>query len=114
MGCNRQSPNYIEDYNARAAKSTRTTFLAPNGGLGLDLRGQGLDIGIWEVGGIPQLDHPELVAKDGEARVIQVDDEDGVSFHVTHVAGTLIASGLDEEAKGMAPLCKLKFVWCFR
>jgi hypothetical protein len=95
-------PIYIEDFNAKAAKATRTTFLAPDGGLGLSLMGKGLDIGIWEVGGTPQLDHPEFVD-----RVVQVDDEDEVSFHATHVAGTLIASGLDEEAKGMAPLARL-------
>ena len=58
-------PTYIKNYKARAAKSTRTLFLAPNGGLGLDLGGKSLNIGVWKVGGIPQLDHPELVMNDG-------------------------------------------------
>ena len=40
------NPIYVGDYHARAAKATRTTIIAPNGG-------------------IPQLDHPELVMNDG-------------------------------------------------
>ena len=40
------NPIHVENYHARAAKATRTTIIAPNGG-------------------IPQLDHPELVMNDG-------------------------------------------------
>lgn len=92
---------YIEDLNIRAARSTRTNFIKPEGNLDLNLTGIGMDIGIWEVGGIPQPDHPEFGDRAGESRV-KVVDSIGTSFHATHVGGTLIARGENTGAQGMA------------
>ncbi|WP_019039479.1 S8 family serine peptidase [Psychroflexus tropicus] len=94
-------PIYIEDLNVRAARSTRTDFIKPEGDLGLNLAGTGFDIGIWEVGGIPQPDHIEYGDRANESRIKVVDSIE-TSFHATHVAGTLIARGELPQAQGMA------------
>ena len=96
-------PVYIENYNTKAAKSTRTNFLKPEGSLNLNLQGFDLDIGIWEVGGIPQTNHPEFLNNLGQSKIIQKDDTSNIIFHATHVAGTLIATGVADAAEGMAP-----------
>jgi len=100
-------PIYIEDLNLRAALSTRTNFIKTDGDLDLNLTGNGMSIGIWEVGGLPQDDHTEFEDSEGESRVVLIDNI-GTSFHATHVAGTLAARGDLPNAEGMAVAAILK------
>ncbi|MBU6274872.1 MAG: S8 family serine peptidase, partial [Bacteroidetes bacterium] len=112
-------PLYYETSNLGAAQTSRTHRLWPGGGLGLNLSGQRLTLcclngpngsqpyfydpkaGIWDGGGV-RATHQELVG-----RVTQRDAVTGSDNHATHVAGTMIASGEQPTAKGMAYAAKL-------
>lgn len=112
-------PLYYQTYNLGAAQTSRTSRLWPGGGLGLQLSGQRLTlcclngpngsqpyfydpkVGIWDGGGV-RATHQELVG-----RVIQRDAANSSDNHATHVAGTMIASGEQPTAKGMAYSAKL-------
>ncbi|TKS56471.1 S8 family serine peptidase [Mesohalobacter halotolerans] len=87
---------YIQTYNAGSAQTINTNLVHPNGSSGLALDGQDINLGIWD-GGIVRSTHQELVD-----RVTQLDNPNGLSSHATHVAGTMIASGVNPNAKGMA------------
>jgi len=87
-------PQYYETHNLGAAKTTRADKLwdAP-----FSVNGSGYSqLGEWD-GGAVRGTHQELTG-----RVTQVDGATNISDHSTHVAGTLIASGVDADAKGMA------------
>ncbi|WP_176752659.1 S8 family serine peptidase [Psychroflexus sediminis] len=92
---------YEENFNTEAAKGSRTNYLQPNGSLNLNLEGENKFIGIWEVGGIAKPDHVEFLNIDN--KIILSDEEDTPSVHATHVTGTILASGIIGDAKGMAP-----------
>ncbi|MCP2042761.1 S8 family serine peptidase [Pontibacter sp. HSC-36F09] len=93
-------PVYYITYNSSAASTTRTDQLWEGGKLGLNLSGAGNSVtdklGIWD-GGMVRESHVEL-----RGRVEQKDKVTKLNEHATHVAGTLIASGLSAKAKGMA------------
>ncbi|WP_448528581.1 S8 family serine peptidase [Raineya sp.] len=91
---------FVTTSNLNAAATTKASDLWTGGSLGLNLNGQGMIIGEWD-GGAVRNTHQEF-----GTRVIQ---QDGASFavngntsHATHVAGTLMASGVQSNAKGMA------------
>lgn len=91
---------FVTSSNLNAAATTKASDLWTGGSLGLNLNGQGMIVGEWD-GGAVRSTHQEF-----GARVIQ---QDGAAFaingntsHATHVAGTLIASGVQSNAKGMA------------
>ncbi len=86
---------YITD-NVVAANSTATSRVYPSGNLGYNLTGQGMTVGEWD-GGATRLTHQELAG-----RATQVDGATTLSDHATHVAGTLIAGGVQPNARGMA------------
>ncbi|NEO50625.1 MAG: S8 family serine peptidase [Moorea sp. SIO4A3] len=83
--------------NVNAADTTNTDQLWLNGGLGLNLDGSGLTVGVWEAGGYVRNTHRELTG-----RVTFGDGVGNFTDHATHVAGTIGASGLDPNARGMA------------
>ncbi len=90
-------PEYYTTTNARAAISTATNHLQKNGRTQLNLTGEGMIAGEWDAGAV-LASHQELVG-----RVVQRDGATNVHNHAVHVAGTLIASGVNPEARGMAP-----------
>ena len=100
-------PIHVENHNVKAARATRTNFLQLGGDLGLDLEGEGLEIGIWEVGGHPLLNHFEFRDENGDSKITVSDNVSQSSFHATHVAGTLAAKGLNPGAPGMATKANL-------
>lgn len=91
---------YITLNNSIAAATTRTNQLWPGGASGLNLSGSSANmknkIGIWD-GGTILSSHVELTG-----RITQKDNPASIDNHATHVAGTLIATGLNPSAKGMA------------
>ncbi len=95
-------PLYYKTFNVAAAASTRTNFLHNNGGLGLNIEGQGMTAHIWD-GGIARATHQEYDGDGGEDRFSVGDGSSDQNFHAAHVTGTVIASGLVSAAKGMAP-----------
>lgn len=109
-------PIYITTHNLNSAKATKTVRLWTGGSLGLDLNGENMILGVW--------DEEDVRATHQEFLDDQVVPESRVTFpelagttrpasdHATHVAGTLIAKGTNENAKGMAPKALLRsFDW---
>ncbi|MFD1145283.1 S8 family serine peptidase [Larkinella insperata] len=100
-------PLYLRSLsNVSAARTTHTTDLRAGGSLNLNLTGgsEAMNgrLGIWEVDGV-RTTHRELTG-----RVTQQDNERTADDHATHVSGTLIASGVNPLAQGMAPGANLK------
>ena len=91
---------YIAHNNAIAANTTRANQLWPGGSSGLNLSGSSNAVknklGVWD-GGKILTTHVELVN-----RVTQKDNSSVLSDHGTHVTGTMIATGVNPSAKGMA------------
>lgn len=87
---------YVSTLNAGAATTINTDQVYDGGSLGLSLNGNGINFGIWD-GGIVRDTHQELVG-----RVVQQDNPNNMSSHATHVSGTMIATGINPNAKGMA------------
>jgi GEVED domain-containing protein/type IX secretion system substrate protein len=94
-------PVYITTVdNIISAATIGTNKLWPGGGTGVNLNGSSANvkgkIAIWDEG-LVRPTHVELVG-----RVTQVDGYTVLSDHSTHVSGTMIASGVNPVAKGMA------------
>jgi Subtilase family/GEVED domain/Secretion system C-terminal sorting domain len=86
--------------NIISAATIRTNQLWPGGSTGLNLSGNSSilngKIAIWDEAK-PRPTHVELIH-----RVTQKDNATALSDHSTHVAGTLIAAGVNPLVKGMA------------
>lgn len=89
------APQYLMTTNLEAARTVATNTVWPGGAAGLALDGTGLALGMWDEGAVRE-SHRELVN-----RVTTV-DQVGVVRHSTHVAGTLIATGIGPALRGMA------------
>lgn len=95
------SPKYYTVYNnIIAAATTRANQLWAGGASGLNLSGSSANmknkLAVWD-GGKVLSTHVELTG-----RITQVDAASSLSDHATHVTGTMIASGVNPIAKGMA------------
>ena len=105
------SPIYYRTYNVAAARSTRTNHLNIGGSLGLSLDGQNMTANVWD-GGHARASHQEYDGAGGSNRVTIIDaaSEGGtqLNFHAAHVTGTITASGVQANAKGMAPRSKVR------
>jgi len=111
-------PVYRTTHNVNSAKATKTDKLHVGGSLGLNLEGENMSIGVWDVesalGTHDEFKDSQIVP---QSRVVYPEFNGGpfigsTSDHATHVAGTLIAKGVDPEAKGMAPKATLRsFDW---
>ncbi len=109
------SPIYYSTYNVAAARSTRANHLNIGGSLGLNLDGQNMIAYVWD-GGHARVSHQEYDGAGGNNRVTVEDasSEGGtqLNFHAAHVTGTIVASGVDASAKGMAPQARVRgYMW---
>lgn len=105
VGLDARRPIYLSTLNQTAARATKTYKLHPGAHLGLQLTGRGRHVGIWD-GGLPLRTHQEY-----EGRITIV-DRGSSDDHATHVAGTLVASGIRTDARGMAYEASLRaFDW---
>ncbi|PDS26526.1 S8 family serine peptidase [Flavobacterium branchiophilum] len=95
---NDSTPLYYTTYNNGATLTTRARKLWNNGGLGLNLQGQGMIAGVWD-GGSVRLTHSHF-----QNRVVQKDlSTKALSDHSTHVTGTIIQNKTNAPtSKGMA------------
>ncbi|MCK9282197.1 MAG: S8 family serine peptidase [Melioribacteraceae bacterium] len=94
-------PVFYTTYNIISAKTISTDKVQPKGSSHLDLTGSAIDIGIWDMG-IAHVNHISLYPQ------VEIKDTGTViGDHATHVAGTMIANGVNANAKGMAPNAKL-------
>jgi subtilisin family serine protease len=94
------SPLWRITHNSNAADTTNADQLWSGGGLGYDLTGSGVTVGVWDEGTIRDT-HVEFVTPGGTSRVVVVDTANTRS-HATHVGGTIGAEGEDSGARGMA------------
>ena len=96
-------PIYYSTDNVSAANSTQTQYLHDSGGLGIQVEGQNMIIGIWDAG-VAHGGHQEFIDENGnsvvtaESSYLSSNDD-----HATHVLGTMISRGVQSNAKGMAP-----------
>ncbi|MEP2669011.1 MAG: S8 family serine peptidase [Cyclobacteriaceae bacterium] len=88
-------PVYVATLNSDAAITTGVSQIQSGGVTGLNLEGEELLIGVWDEGSVK--DHIEL-----GTRVISKEVDNAVN-HATHVTGTIIAAGVNPDARGMAP-----------
>lgn len=90
-----QYPLYQISANSTVSSILQTTTPQNN----FNLRGNGIEIGLWEAGNqAPLASHEQLTGR------ISNPDNITVGTHATWMAGTLIASGNgNSDAKGMAP-----------
>lgn len=95
-------PIYYTTHNANAAATSSADKIWVGGSTGLDLDGSGVVVGEWD-GGAVLPNHQEL-----NGRVTQEDSPSGTSDHATHVAGTMLATGVDAAARGMASAATLR------
>ena len=109
------SPIYYRTFNVNAAKSTRADYLNSGGGLGLSIDGQNMTAYVWD-GGHARVSHQEYDGAGGSNRVSIEDaaSEGGtqLNYHAAHVTGTIAASGVQANAKGMAPQSRVRgYMW---
>src|SRR5690625_7574813 len=57
---------------------------------------------VWD-GGHPLLTHQEYAGPGGNNRIIVMDLPSQLHYHAAHVIGTIAASGVNPDVKGMAP-----------
>lgn len=92
-------PIYRKTYSINGAISVGADKLYPDGGLGLNLEGEGMVGGIWDNGAVNG-SHELLVDK-----ISQIDVPSGNADHATHVAGIMVGKqlyGKGAQARGMA------------
>lgn len=91
-------PVYYTTFNAEGAEVINSDKVYPAGGAGLNLTGAGQTLGMWDEGDA-RATHNELT---GRVTNHNAPSPNGTSNHATHVAGTMIASGVDPSARGMS------------
>ena len=102
--------------NLSLATSINTNKLWQGGSLGLNLQGQSMEVsqtrsrlGMWEPGAL-RATHREFggraITRDTPAFVLDSSGK-GNANHATHVAGTMIATGVNPLARGMANQARL-------
>lgn len=89
-------PQYLSTSNLDAARTVSSDRVWKDGGLGLDLSGKNLVVGVWDAG-VLRVTHKEF---EDRARIMNPDAD--VVGHATHVSGTIGAGGLEMDARGMA------------
>ncbi|MCM5662158.1 S8 family serine peptidase [Galbibacter mesophilus] len=90
------APIYFTTFNDNVVYTSRSNSLYRTGDLQLDVDGLGMYVGVWDSGNA-LLSHQEF-----SGRIKSGDDSKRTSGHATHVLGTIIASGVDAKAKGVA------------
>ncbi|HNY02550.1 MAG TPA: S8 family serine peptidase, partial [Bacteroidales bacterium] len=98
-------PQYYSTENSTSAATISTSKVYPGGGAGLNLTGSGISVREWDAGSV-LASHQEFGTR------VTVVDAVASHWHSTHVAGTIMASGVVAGAKGMAYQANLRsFDW---
>ena len=95
------SPLYNVTYNLHSSNTIGNDKITESGSMGLDLTGEGVNIGLWD-GGIPFVSHQEFNGR------VKKGEDFWDAEHPTHVSGTMIAKGVNSKAKGMATNATIK------
>jgi hypothetical protein len=93
-------PLYVGTNDLVSAATIKTNSLWPGGSSGINLSGSSNNmkgkIGIWDEDSV-RPNHQELIG-----RILQKDHPASLSDHSTHVAGIMMAAGVNPGAKGMS------------
>lgn len=89
-------PRYFLTHNSGGATLIKTSDVYTGGSAGYHLSGDETILGIWDAGKV-RSEHQEF-----GSRVTQIDQATSNHNHATHVAGTMVASGVNTSAKGMS------------
>jgi len=89
-------PLYYTTLNMGAAETIAADKVWQGGGADLELSGSTEALGIWDEGNV-RTTHQEF-----ENRVTWKDVPSSLNDHATHVAGTMIAAGVNPNARGMS------------
>ena len=101
-------PIYFSTTNLNAAKTLSTNKTWSGGSLGLNLSGNGIVMRLWDAG-VARPTHQELTG-----RITVCDGATSLADHSTHVAGTMLATGIVANAHGMGNLATLRdFDWFY-
>jgi hypothetical protein len=98
------TPVYFKNNSINAAAMLSTSRLFPSGGEGLSLDGSTETISIWELGRTYS-GHQEFGSR---VTIVDTDSNWLDDDHATQVASIIMASGVDSNAKGMAPAALLR------
>ncbi len=91
------SPLFYTTLNMPSSKVSRANSLHKGGVLDLDLNGLDMQVGVWDAG-VALTTHQEF-----DGRVINSDSNGGeLGAHATMVTGTMVSSGVKQNAKGVA------------
>jgi len=93
-------PLYHVTHNDNSSKTISSNLVYPFGVAGYFLTGTGTTLGEWDAGGV-RASHQEF-----GPRVLH--SEGTLHYHATHVAGTMMAAGVQSAARGMAYEASLK------
>jgi len=100
------NPQYYITDNSIAAATISTDQVYSGGSAGLNLDGSGITAREWDAGAV-RITHQEY-----GGRVVMGDGTSTTHYHSAHVAGTIMASGVQSNAKGMAYNANLRaFDW---
>lgn len=117
---------YYKTYNAKSRITANVDQISTGGSLGLQLNGENMLVAV--IDGAPALEnHQEfqvipsvptrMILRDNVPDYTQLTGKALLEFregryHATHVAGTIVASGVNPRAKGIAPKAKaLTYKW---
>ncbi|MEI7491394.1 MAG: S8 family serine peptidase [Bacteroidota bacterium] len=99
-------PMYFSTANLNAAKTVSANRVWTGGSLGLNLSGNGIVLREWDAGEVRPT-HQELIN-----RTVMGDGATNLANHSTHVAGTMMATGISPNAHGMSNQASLRaFDW---
>ena len=103
VGTEKGRPLFYATHNLNAARTVGADRLWPGGVTGFDLAGANQlgELAIWDAGAVLTT-HQEF-----GGRAVVWDGATGVHYHATHVAGTMVAQGVDADAHGMSPAAYL-------
>ena len=101
-------PVYYTTYNIKSADTIGTDEIWPGGGHGFSLSGTNMTLGMWDARAV-RTTHVEFVAG-GQSRLIRGDSYTNFleDPHPTQVAGTMIAAGINTNARGMSFSAQLR------
>lgn len=91
-------PRFYRVQNLNAARTISTDDVWAGGGAGFALDGANVsgELAVWDAGAV-RTTHQEF-----GGRVTLGDSPSSTHYHATHVAGTMVASGVDPQAIGMS------------
>lgn len=90
-------PMYYHGISISSANTIRANQVWSGGSLGLSLNGSNQVLGVWDEAAVRRT-HREFATN----RVTMGDNATALSNHATHVSGTMIATGVNANARGMS------------